>query len=75
MVLQRDISKGNQARLREIRQMSNETASTVKMTMDQWKRIHRDFKTCKIGNDKGRWVMRLTDRGTALVPVEIVKEA
>ena len=55
--------------------MSNETASTVKMTMDEWKRIHRDFKTCKIGNHKGRWVMRLTDRGTALVPVEIVKEA
>jgi hypothetical protein len=45
----------------------------VKMTMDEWKRTHRDFKTCNLRGEKGRWVMRMGPKGSTLYPVEIVK--
>lgn len=40
------------------------------MTMDEWKRIHRDFKGKVNGQ---RAALRLTGRGTCLVPVKIIK--
>lgn len=56
--------------------MADTNAPAVrKMTMEQWKRVHRDYKLTKIDGVKGRWVMTMTARGTALVPVEIVKDA
>jgi hypothetical protein len=45
----------------------------VQMTMDEWKRTHRDFKTCNLQGEKGRWVMRMGPKGSTLYPVEIVK--
>ena len=48
-------------------------ADVVRMTMDEWKRTHRDFKTCNLRGEKGRWVMRMGPKGSALYPVEIVK--
>ena len=45
----------------------------VQMTMDEWKRTHRDFKTCNLRGEKGRWVMRMGPKGSTLYPVEIVK--
>lgn len=42
-----------------------------RMTSEQWKRTHRDFKTTINGQ---RYVLRWTTQGTGLVPVVIVKE-
>ena len=47
-------------------------AGVEKMTMDQWKRIHRDFKGTHIGPDGKRW--RSVLRCGGLVRVEIIKE-
>ncbi len=41
------------------------------ITGAEWKKTHRDFKSVIDGQ---RYVLRLTERGTALVPVELVKE-
>ncbi len=41
------------------------------MTMDQWKKTHKDFKAY-IGGQ--RMVLAMTSTGTSLVPVTIVKE-
>lgn len=49
-------------------------AAVVQMTMDAWKRTHRDFKTTRIGTSRGRWVLRMGPRGTTFVPVQIIKE-
>ena len=57
--------------------MTDTNAPAVrKMTMEQWKRVHPDFKLTKLDGVKGRWVMLLTSSvsGKTLVPVEIVKE-
>ncbi len=43
----------------------------VRMTMDEWKRIHRDFKGSHIGPDGKRW--RSVLRPGGLVAVEIIK--
>lgn len=42
----------------------------VQMTMDQWKRIHRDFKGTHIGPDGKRW--RSVLRCGGLIRVEII---
>lgn len=47
-------------------------AGVEKMTMDQWKRIHHDFKASHIGPDGKRW--RAVLRPGGLIHVEIVKE-
>ena len=44
---------------------------TVKMTMEEWKKIHKDFKGRIDGH---RTVLKFVPgKGTCLVPVEIVK--
>lgn len=45
--------------------------NTERITVEQWKRTHRDFKTTINGQ---RYVLRWTTQGTGLVPVVIVKE-
>ncbi len=57
---------------------SNDEAPTAavgriveRMTMEQWKAIHRDFKGSHIGPDGKRW--RAVLRCGGLVAVEIVK--
>lgn len=42
----------------------------LQITRDEWSKTHRDFKTTIAGQ---RYVLRLTDRGTCLVPVAVVK--
>lgn len=43
----------------------------VRMTMEQWKKTHRDFKTRINGC---RMVLKFIEgKGTCLVPIEIVK--
>lgn len=42
-----------------------------RMTAEEWKRIHRDFKTINNGQ---RYVLRWTTQVTCLVPVTLVKE-
>ena len=45
---------------------------TVKMTMEEWKKTHKDFKGRINGH---RMVLKNCGaKGTCLVPVEIVKE-
>lgn len=40
------------------------------MTMDEWKKIHKDYK----GTEKGvRTAMRMTSKGSTLIPVKIIK--
>lgn len=54
--------------------MSAQTTSPsapVEMTMAEWQKTHRDFKGIYNGQ---RCVLRMTARGTCLVPVKIVKE-
>ena len=51
----------------------NQDKDKVQMTMDEWGRTHRDFKTCNLRGEKGRWVMRMGPKGSTLYPVEIVK--
>jgi hypothetical protein len=60
--------------------MQNVTANTqpaeprtVLMTMNEWKRTHRDFKTCSLAGERGRWVMRMGPKGSTLYPVQIIK--
>lgn len=43
----------------------------VRMTAEEWKKTHRDFKGTYQGQ---RYVLRMTPKGTAMVNVEIVKE-
>lgn len=43
----------------------------IEMTMAEWKATHRDFKGIYNGQ---RHLLRMTSRGTGLVPVTIVKE-
>lgn len=43
----------------------------IRMTMAEWKRIHRDFKGTHIGPDGKRW--RSVLRPGGLVAVEIIK--
>ena len=43
----------------------------VRMTADQWKKTHRDFKGTYQGQ---RYVLQMTAKGTAMVPVQIIKE-
>ncbi len=45
--------------------------SAVRMTPEEWKRTHRDYKGRFDGQ---RYVLQMTNRGTCMVPVEIVKE-
>lgn len=45
--------------------------ATVRMTPEEWKKTHRDFKGTYQGQ---RYVLRMTNRGTAMVNVEIIKE-
>jgi hypothetical protein len=45
--------------------------NTVRMTMAEWKRIHRDYKGSHIGPDGRRW--RSVLRPGGMVTVEIVK--
>ena len=47
-------------------------APMLQITREEWSKTHRDFKTTIAGQ---RYVLRLTDRGTCLVPVELVKAA
>jgi len=53
--------------------MENPTqhSNAERMTAEQWKRTHRDFKTTINGQC---YVLRWTTQGTGLVPVVIVKE-
>lgn len=44
---------------------------TVRMTMTEWKRIHKDFKGSHIGPDRKRW--RSVLRPGGMVAVEIIK--
>ena len=44
----------------------------IRMTMAEWKRIHRDFKGNHVDADGTRW--RSVLRPGGLVPVEIIKE-
>jgi len=52
------------------------------LTMAQWKATHRDYKLFLPERLRGvpgaltpgRYVLELTDKGTCLVPVKIVKE-
>lgn len=50
---------------------ATESAKVERMTAEEWKRTHRDFKTIRNGQ---RYVLRWTDHGTGLVPVILVKE-
>ena len=53
-------------------------ANVLRMTMPEWKRLHRDFKGALKGQDGKRIRTALycvPGRGTSLVPVEIVKES
>lgn len=43
----------------------------VTMTMAEWRKTHRDFKGVYNGQ---RCVLRMTERGTCLVPVQIIGE-
>lgn len=43
----------------------------VRMTTEEWKKTHRDFKGTYQGQ---RYVLRMTNRGTSMVPVQIIKE-
>jgi hypothetical protein len=43
----------------------------VRMTPEEWAKTHRDFKGTFQGQ---RYVLRMSHRGTAMVPVQIVKE-
>lgn len=54
--------------------VKNEAGNITKvlMTKAEWSQTSPDFKTCKIGAERGRWVMRLTDRGSTFVPVELL---
>ncbi|MGF6858353.1 hypothetical protein [Paraburkholderia sp. CI3] len=45
--------------------------SQVRMTADEWRKTHRDFKTVIDGQ---RYILRWTEFGTSLVPVTIIKE-
>lgn len=47
------------------------TQDAVQMTLAEWHKTHRDFKTTIDGQ---RYVSRWTVRGTGLVPVVITKE-
>lgn len=49
-----------------------EQQAMLQITRKEWRKTHRDFKTTIAGQ---RYVLRLTDRGTCLVPVELVKAA
>ena len=42
----------------------------LQITREEWSKTHRDFKTTIAGQ---RYVLRLTDRGTCLVPVIVAK--
>lgn len=41
------------------------------ITKSDWKKLHRDYKTII---DKQRYILKLVNGGTCLVPVEIVKD-
>ena len=45
--------------------------SQGRMTADEWRRTHRDFKTVIDGQ---RYILRWTECGTSLVPVATIKE-
>jgi len=47
-------------------------AETVRMSAEEWRKTHRDFKT-QLGGRK--YVLRTSASGTTLVPVVIEKEA
>jgi hypothetical protein len=42
------------------------------MTATEWAKTHRDFKSTINGQ---RYVLRMTERGTSLVPVTVTKGA
>ena len=44
-------------------------ATTVTMSEDEWRKTHPDFKGLYNGQ---RCVLRMTERGTSLVPVQII---
>lgn len=54
--------------------VKNETGQiiAVLMTKTEWAKTSRDFKTNKIGSDRGRWIIRLTDQGSTFVPVQLL---
>ena len=45
--------------------------ATVTITAAEWAKTHRDFKTTIQGQ---RYVLRMTERGTSLVPVIVTKK-
>lgn len=45
--------------------------AVLQITKAEWQKTHRDFKSVIDGQ---RYVLRMTPRGTALVPVDLVKE-
>jgi hypothetical protein len=45
--------------------------AVLKSTSEEWRKKHRDFKTTIKGQ---RYILAMTDRGTSLVPVEVVKK-
>ena len=52
-------------------QSNTPAADAVPMTLAEWHRTHRDFKTTIDGQ---RYVLRWTAHGTGLVPVVITGE-
>lgn len=48
----------------------NQAKPLLKITREEWKKTHRDFKSIIDGQ---RYMMRLVDGKTCLVPVEVVK--
>lgn len=56
---------------REAHQRATFEGQGKTMTMAQWKKTHKDFKTCIDGQ---RMVLAMTSAGTSLVPVKIIKE-
>lgn len=46
--------------------------SEERMTAEEWRKTHKDFKTTRSGQ---LYVLRWTAKGTGLVPVVIVRES
>lgn len=51
---------------------SQMATATVTISTQEWAKTHRDYKTTIQGQ---RYVLRMTSRGTSLVPVVVTKGA